>query len=386
MKKIRLFASIFLLLISWCNFNNNEKIFLSFEKAENIALENINYLANENNAFFQFKNYSAKCDIKSDDENMKLNTNISFSWFSDINKNKALDLYPNIYFFDKKKLSEISTTWLIQNIYYQNQYYTKLSWFSIDMWKWNYESNLRYMIINNLSDKRIKYNSNKFDNIKSTQNDIKFLLNTISSSNTFENIGQVTYEWDIAYKIAIKQDILNFIKNQTNIKISDFDWLFIIRSDNQVDLRINNMHINYENNPWNKDFTINWTIWEDGWTLNFSKNNEIIKILYETHRKYTKLTISKSINFNEIRNFTTNISKSQKDTQNRLNLKWNFWISPIVIYWSDLEKELEINIKCLYENFSWENLDSIIYDPDSYILLEQILWDEFSIKNFIWDK
>ena len=54
-----------------------------------------------------------------------------------------------------------------------------------------------------------------------------------------------------------------------------------------------------------------------------------------------------------------------------------------MIYWSDLEKELEINIKCLYENFSWENFE--INEPDSYILLEQILWDEFSIKNFIWD-
>ena len=118
----------------------------------------------------------------------------------------------------------------------------------------------------------------------------------------------------------------------------------------------------------------------------FSKNEEKIELSYEIHRKYTKINLSKLINFNQLWNFTTSISKSQKEDSNKLSLKWDVQISPIVIYWSDLEKELEINIKCLYENFSWENLEFTINEPDSYVLLEQILWDEFSIKNFIWDK
>jgi hypothetical protein len=210
------------------------------------------------------------------------------------------------------------------------------------------------------------------------------LLNTLSSSSTFENVEQVSYEWDNAYKIKIKKDILNYIKGQTDIEIVDFDWLFIIRSNDQVDLKINNMQIIYKNNSWKKTLVINWTIWEDGWILNFSKDEENIEISFEIHRKYTKIIISKSINFNQTRSFGTSISKSQKDNSNKFNIKWDMKISPIVIYWSDLEKELEINIKCLYENFSWEVFD--IKEPDSYILLEQILWDEFSIKNFIWDK
>lgn len=384
MKKLRLFVIMFLLLISWCSLHNDEKIFLSFEETENIALENIHFLLNENNSFFQFQNYSTKCDINSDDENMKLISDISFSGFLDMQKNKVLDILPKIYFFDKKKATEITTSWLIQNLYYKNQYYTKFSWFSIDMWKWNYESNLRYMIINNLTDKRIKYDSIKFDNVRKKQEDIKFLLNTLSSSSTFENIEQVSYEWNNAYKVTIKDNILDFIKEQTNIEISDFDGLFIIRSDNQVDLRINNMDVIYKNGLWTKEFMVNWIIWEDNWILNFSRNNENIEVSFEMHRKYTKISISKSINFNQIWNFSTNLSKIQKENSNKFNLKWDVQISPIVIYWSDLEKELKINIKCLYENFNWNIFD--IKEPDSYILLEQILWDEFSIKNFIWDK
>lgn len=384
MKKTRLFAIIFLLLISWCSFYDNEKIFLSFEDSENIVLENINFLLNENNYFFQFQNYSTQCDIKSDDENMNLNSNVLFSGFLDGNKNETLDLYPKIYFFDKKKRSELSTSWLIQNLYIENQYYTKFSGFSIEMWKWNYETNLRYMIINNLSDKWIKYNYTKFDDIRDTQKDIKFLLNTLSSSSTFENIEQVTYEWYNAYTVAVKQDILDFIEKQTNIKIIDFDWLFIIRWENQVDFRINNMKTILKNNLWTTTFTINWIIWEDNWVLNFLKDEENLEIIFEMHRKYTKIDVSKSVNFSQLWQISTNISKSQKENSNKLNIKWDIKISPIVIYWSDLEKQLEIDIKCLYENFSWEVFD--LKEPDSYILLDQILWDEFSIKNFIWDK
>ncbi|MBQ2600111.1 hypothetical protein II582_01800 [bacterium] len=83
---------------------------MSFEKSENIVLENIHTVLSENNSFFQFQNYSTQCDIKSDDENLKLDANISFSGFLDAEKNEILDLVPNIYFFDKKKIAEISTS------------------------------------------------------------------------------------------------------------------------------------------------------------------------------------------------------------------------------------------------------------------------------------
>ena len=83
---------------------------------------------------------------------------------------------------------------------------------------------------------------------------------------------------------------------------------------------------------------------------------------------------------------THKLTNSQKENSNRLSLKWDIKISPLLIYWTDLEKELEINIKCLYENFSWENDELIVNKPESFVLLDQILGDEFSIKNFILEK
>ena len=383
MKRTRLFTIIFLLLISWCS-KNDEKFFLSFEDSENIVSENINFMLNENKILFEFSNFDAKCNFKSEDGGIKLDSNIEFSWFFDQTKNENLEIYPKIYFLDKKWKSEFNITGLLSNIYSENQYYTKFSGFSIDMWKWNYETNLRHMIMENLWNKWIRFDSVKLDNTRKTQKDIKFLLNTISSSSVFENVEQVSYEWYVAYKVSIREDILDFIKDQTDIEITDFDWLFIIKSDNQVDFRINNMQVIYQTESWTNNLAISWIIWEDEWILNFSKNGEIIKITYEKHRKYTEIEVSKNINFEETWIITTNISKTQRENNNVFNMKWEVKISPKLIYWSDLENDLKIDIKCLYENFSWEVFE--IKEPDSYILLEQILWDEFSIKNFIWDK
>ena len=383
MKKTRLPVIIFLLLISWCS-RSNEKIFLTFESCEKIVSDNINSSLNENKSISEYQNFYNQCEIKSDDDNIKLNSNIKSSWFLDKSKNEKIDIYPEIYFFDKKWKNEVSISGSILNFYRENQYFTKFSWFSIDMWKWNYESNLRYIIMENLWDKWIRFDSIKFNNVREWQKNIKFLLNTMSSSSVFENIWQVTYEWNIAYKISIKQDILSFLKDQTNIDITDFDWLFVIKSNDNVDLKINNMQVIYKNDLWTKNINIKWVIWKDDWILKFSRDGENIEISFEKYRKYTKLNISKSINFDQIWNITTNISQSKKENSNIFNIKWDIQISPMVIYWSDLENELKINIKCLYENFSWEVFE--IKEPESYILLDQILWDEFSIKNFIWNK
>ena len=254
---------------------------------------------------------------------------------------------------------------------------------SVDMWKWNYESNLRYMIMENLWDKWINYKSDKFDNIKTMQKNVSFIINTLSSSSVFENIEQVTYEWNLAYKISLKDSTLDFIKNQTNIEISWFEWLFIVKDENQVDLKINNMEIKDISHD-NVSINIQWIIWWESGEIIYSMEWENTSIVYDIHRKYTNITIKNNINYDEIWSLNMTIYPSQKKEISKYDMKWELSISPIFIYWTDLEKELEINIKCLYENFSWENLE--IKEPDSYILLDQILWDEFSIKNFIWEK
>lgn len=382
MKKRLFVYMIFFLILSWCYTKTDNFLDVSFEQAENIVSENVNFLVQELKWMTKFQNYWSDCEILSDDDSLKLNMDIITTWNFDQNKNEIFNINSDIYFLDKKDKKEIWISWWIENIYVDWKYFTRLSGVNINMWKWNYESNLRYIITQNLWDKWINYESDKFDNMKNAQKNISFIISTLSSSSVFENIEQVAYEWNLAYKFSLKDNIIDFIKEQTNIEISAFEWLLIVRSENQVDLKINNMEIKNKSND-NIVINIQWIIWWENGEMVYSMEWEKIHIIYDVHRKYTNIIIKKSINFDEI--FSLNLTNypSQKKEIHKYDLRWVLSISPIFIYWSDLENEIKINIKCLYENFSWENFE--IKEPNSYILLDQILWDEFSIKNFIWD-
>ena len=383
MKKGLYTCIIFFLILSWCSTKTDTFFDVSFEQAENIISENVNFLLQETKWTTMFQNYWADCKISSDNNSIYLDTNIITTWYFNQNKDERFDINPDIHFLDKKWKKELLTSWSIENIYLDWKYFIRLSGMSVDMWKWNYESNLWFMIIENLRDKRINYKSDKFDNIKNTQKNISFILNTLSSSSVFENIEQVTYEWNLAYKVVLKPNIVDFIKDQTNIEISKFEWLFIVSDENQVDLKINNMEIKDVFHD-NIAINIKWILWWENGEIIYSMEWENTSIAYDVHRKYTNINIKKDINYDKIWNLNLIVYPSQKKEISKYDLKWNLSISPIFIYWSDLENDLKIDIKCLYENFSWEILE--IQEPDNYILLEQILWDEFSIKNFIWDK
>lgn len=384
MKKGLCICMIFFLILTWCSTKTDTFFDFSFEQAESVVSENVNFLVQEIKWMTNFQNYWADCTFSSDDESLNLDAKLLVTWYYNQNKNETFDINQSIHFLDKKSKKEVQTSWWIENIYLNWQYFTRLSGVSIDMWKWNYESNLWFLIIENLWDKWINYESDKFDNIKNTQKNISFIINTLSSSSVFENTEQVTYDGNLAYKVSLKDNTVDFIKQQTNVEISGFDWVIIVKAEDQVDLKINNMEINipYENKT--KTINIKWIIWWEKWEIIYSMEWENIDIIYDIHRKYTNIHIIKNINYDEVWSLNTTIYPSQKRETSKYDIKWYLSISPIFIYWSNLENEIKINIKCLYENFSWEILE--IKEPGSYLLLDQILWDEFSIKNFIWNE
>jgi len=53
-------------------------------------------------------------------------------------------------------------------------------------------------------------------------------------------------------------------------------------------------------------------------------------------------------------------------------------VSPLLIYGSNLEKNIQIDINGQYEFSDIENFN--ILKPDSYVLIDQILWDKFSLE------
>ena len=50
---------------------------------------------------------------------------------------------------------------------------------------------------------------------------------------------------------------------------------------------------------------------------------------------------------------------------------------------SNLENDSEININWSYEKTKTWNI--FIKEPESYILLDQILWDDFSLNSLLWE-
>ena len=71
--------------------------------------------------------------------------------------------------------------------------------------------------------------------------------------------------------------------------------------------------------------------------------------------------------------------KSENFIKNIIN--GNIEVSNKFIYWTDLEKNIKINIKA--EQKIIEDFWFVFKKPDSYIMLKQILWDSFSLNHIL---
>ena len=381
MKKI-LFVFLFVfLLICWCSFEK-EDIFLPFEDVSNKFSENMFFLLDEMGSFFEYPNYLVNCNTFWDNDSIETKFDVVYSWY--IDEDKIENTYADFYFFDKRNHDQISFSWFMQNIKKLNNFFVNFSGVSVDMWKWNYKSDLWYTIVDNLWEKWIKYEKKDDAKIKNLFNDVSFILSTMFSSNVFENDWEVKYEWKNAYKIHIKDDILKFLNSCENIEITKFEWLFIIESENSINMQINDLELFYLGWKTSKNIKIKGVFNEKVWNFVLYVDDNIFDVNYKLYKKHVNLTVLNSKNFENIWSINTNIYSDRKDDEKKYNINWIFTIFPEFFYWSNLENEMKINIKCLYDNYNWDNLNLIIQEPDNYILLDQILWDEFSIKNFIY--
>ena len=381
MKKILLVFIFVFVFVSWCSFEK-EDVFLLFEEVSDKFSENMFFLLSWMSSFFEYSNYWINCNTFWDNDNIETNLDIFYSWYVD--EDKIEDVYADFYFFDKTNHDQISFSWFMQNIKKSNDYFVNFSGVSIDMWKWNYKSDLWYTIVDNLWGKWIKYEKKDDGKMKSLLDDVNFIFNTIFSSSVFENDWEAKYEWKNVYKIHIKDDILNFLNGRDNIKISKFDWLFIIESENSINMQINDLELFYVDWETSKDIKIKWLLNEKSWNFVLYIDDNVFDVNFKLYKKHINLTILNLKNFENIWEINTNIYRSKKDDVKKYDINWIFTIFHEFFYWSNLENEMKINIRCLYENYNWEDLNLIIQEPDSYILLDQILWDEFSIKNFIY--
>jgi hypothetical protein len=308
-----------------------------------------------------------------------LKSNIKTTWnINYLNDNTQLDTKLNLYFWDKSEQEENNISWEISNIIMQDNLYSLLKSSKLNIWTWNYQGELISLITNNLENKRIKTNL-PYKSIKSRVQDIKYIINKLKQSDAFNLIETVSYEWDIAYRVELETNIQQDINMNTQIYIDNFQWLLIVRSASMVEFKIEQLNIS-----WAQEIIIKWSISPQEGTLKFQlKNNleSITQVSWEKNRKDVSFSISSLQNTKEMIWLDIKLYPKATSYQTSIQINWMINISPLMIYWSDLEKDIKIDINGLY-NFT-DIKNPKITKPDSYILWDQILWDQFSLETII---
>lgn len=371
-----LFLSFFL---SGCQ--KKTPIYMDFSQTIFVFSQQIDYILNsiKNLGFVWETENQTNLVIKSENKDFKLDSNINLSGFINYNKNYK-DIYNEflIFFWDKKEQNQIQTSGHLSYKNIENQEFIKLQNFFINLWSGNYQNNLIFLIVKQLENKWLLLDQ-KIQNKYILYKDINFLLQSMVLSDIFYSTQTVKYNSFLAYKIKIKPNILEYINNNTDIKIKDFDWLLLVKSHWDVALKIENLDIFY-----NKDFNIKWDIENKNGSLNIKnkeKENTYFNFSWNFYGNQYVFVIKQIINYQEIikininfiNKFSNNIIKNQID--------WNIVLSPQIIYWTDLEKEIQIDINGQQEVQiqTWYYFDK----PFSYVIFKQILWDEFSLNKII---
>lgn len=388
MKKKLIFWLLAVLLVSWCSFSHQEPVYLSFDDTKNSFAYNMtNFYLNTNafmrNIWFKYKNF---CSFDGWNPSFKFYSSVDLSWFTDYIVDKSWEYIDwhnfdneiifDVYYQDMDKMNWNNLQWNLFLKKVDEKYYAKLYQWIADFGTWNYEWNFVNLLIENLGNKRIQYDPNMLNFFDEIKEKTLFVLQNFNNGILFQNLGQVTYEWDIAYKVDISDEL------KQNDDFIDLQWTLIVRDEDTIELKFDNFEIQV----WWKIYFVKWNISDKYWVLSIKdsvESNKSIDINYSTKKNSLIVKISSMENFESLweLNFTIESFWSTKQ-ENKDNINWYLILSPRLIYGSDLENEMKININCSYEKniLSW---NFVIQEPDSYILLDQILGDSFSLESIL---
>ncbi len=355
--------------------------YLDFKQTTNIFSQQIESFVNHISKLWLFWETSNQISlhIKWENKDFKLDSNINLSGFINYFSNDK-DLHNQffVYFWDKKEQKETKLSWNLDYKSAKNQQFVHLQDFFVNLWSGNYQNNLILLISKQLENKRLLLEQ-KTPYTHAIHQDIVFLLQSIISSDIFYSIQTVKYNSFLAYKIKIKPEMLDYINKNTNTTIKDFEWLLIVKSNWDVNLKIDNLDIFYH-----KDFNIKWDIGDKNWSINIKqkeKESVYFNFSWNFYKNQYHFVLKQMINYQEI--IKINISLTNKLLNNTIKnqINWNILISPQIIYWTDLEKEIKIDIngEQKVKIQIWHSFDK----PTSYVIFKQILWDEFSLDKIM---
>lgn len=374
-----LFVSI---LLSWCNTDKSQT--MSFNQASSIFSNTIKDIQKTTNILWLdwFKSTNMALEVFGENKDFKIKTNLIWSGLVNyLEYKRKLDTNINLYFWDKSEQLEHKISWNISNIIIEDNIYSLLKNSELNLWTWNYQWELMTLIAGNLENKRIK-SSFPYESIKSTTQDIKYILDKLSDWDIFNIIEEASYEWKLAYRVKLIPNMPQDIASNTDIHITNFQWLLIVRSASKVELKIERLEMSNTKNK--TSLIIKWSILPQEGILRFqSQNNleEITQLSWEKNRKNISISLDSLLNTQEMLWLDLKLYPKWTSYETTIQINWMLNVSPLMIYWSDLEKDIKIDINGQYKFKDIKNPQ--ITKPDSYILWEQILWDEFSLETII---
>lgn len=370
-KTLLLFACLSLYSIYWClPYRATD---LTFEQSL-VVLQNQNRkLIDKYSMFFDYTgviNQVIAADISSSNNesptDVSIKSILSLDWQQNYNSNT--DYY--ISMFNRSPKQQIISSW---RFFYSNiEYipYFKLDSFNLDMWTWNIESKFIQELLLSTTNKWIMIDIQNKKNFIQDYVDVAYLLKdafSINNCQSFYKIKNAVYKSKVAYEIWLN---LKNIESCLNKPLLDytwivFDWFIAPIGKNEVYLEIKKLQI-----PHKKWLIIDWTL--DRNTLKININNtttkQISKITIKYNTKHDKISLE-----SQYYSFLINIDK----ISNGLDFDWNIWLSP-----SNL-KQPKINFGIKW-NLALQNtwyLD--IKAPQNYIIMSQLLWDNFSLKSLV---
>ncbi|HKL44206.1 MAG TPA: hypothetical protein VJ892_02930 [Candidatus Absconditabacterales bacterium] len=376
-----LFLSLFFVGCS-----KNEKINLDFQQTNSLFVKEIKEINNSLNllGFSGLKNIEIYLDIFGENQDFKLNSALDISGSINYQQKKSLSsLSLDSYFWDKSEQQESLISGKISNISIENDSYFKIKNPNINIGRGNFQGDLINIISDNIKDKWIKVEKQNNFFVHNTYNNIRNTLNILSSSGTFQKLETLTYENNLAYKVTFSPQSLNTLNQNNHYKIKDFEGLFIINSNSEIILKIQKMLVSLKD----KEYNIKGFIGPKDSEIKIQEKKQaekIKKVNFSFNKKNIEVSFSSLLNIKEMFNIYLKLYPKTKNNRQEIQINSIFSVSPILIYGSDLEKNIQIDINGQY---LFQEIDKTnIKKPESYVLGQQILGDSFSLQTIMNDK
>ena len=383
MKKYVIILLLLSIALVGCDTDSGQK--MSFKQASSIFSHTVQNVQKQETVLWLdgFKYIDLDINLLWENRDFKLESHSSLSWslnFLDHNH----ELYTNLdwVFWDKIEQSQYHISGWLSNLIIKDKIYSLLKSYQINLWTGNYQANLLSLLLDSIQNKRIETPTwYDYNLLKQTKQDIKYISDKLSLWRSFQTTQTLNYEWNLAYRIEFIPNILYDINSNTNIQIKNFQWLLIVRSASKVELKIEKLEIFGKQN-----IIVKWAILPQTWILKFQSQDDldkVIQISWEQNRHKINITIDKLVNTQKLLwlNIQLQPKLSAKTLKQKIDIDGVFTISPLIVYGSNLEKDIKIDITGQYKFEDIENIQ--IKKPDSYILWEQLIWDQFSLKTIL---